>query len=252
MPLVSNFLSHPPRRIRSYVIRAGRMTGAQRHQLTCEHPCLFRLSLQSTPAEVSALQAWLQDRPFAQPLALDIGFGMGDSTVALAQCYPQYAWHGVDVYPPGVGRLLHLAQKANLPNLRVIEGDSWTVLECLADATIYLTTSFFPDPWPKQRHHKRRLIQSGFADLLAQKTTVEGCWHIATDIDDYALQIRQGLANHPAWKLIQDRTHQHLEEPIDPSLVDSRLMRPPTKFAARAIREGRRIHSLAYTRRAIG
>jgi tRNA (guanine-N7-)-methyltransferase len=126
----------------------------------------------------------------AAELVFEIGFGMGDSLAAMAVQYPERDYIGIDVHPPGIGTLLREIKTRDLSNLRVMQGDAVQVLAtCFADADIDRIQVYFPDPWHKKRHHKRRLIQPPFVDLMAQKLRMGGIVHLATDWENYAQQM---------------------------------------------------------------
>lgn len=245
----------PPQSIiRSFVLRTGRMTHGQRDSLTKArntHEGLTQIPYNDLWPPTEAQQQWIEHLHLAiakhgnKPLALDVGFGMGDGTIGLATQFPHRLWLAIDVHPPGVGRLLSLMKKAQINNIHVCEGDANTLLsQAIADSALSFCTSFFPDPWPKKRHHKRRLIQENFARLLAQKMKTGGLWHIATDWYEYALQMNDTLIaltdphQKPLWQII---------DPSDPDIARA-IYRPPTKFAIRATKEGREINTMVLRR----
>jgi tRNA (guanine-N7-)-methyltransferase len=126
---------------------------------------------------------------------VEIGFGMGHVTVELARTYPEYNYLGIEVYPPGVGRVLNAIHTMNLENLRVIQADAAQVLESMIPAeSIHGFHIFFPDPWPKKKHHKRRLLQAGFLHTIAGRLQPGGCFYAVTDWEDYAEQILEAVA----------------------------------------------------------
>jgi len=180
---------NPPERrrpIRSFVRREGRITGAQQRALDT---LWERFGVAADiPLELNAL--------FGReaPRVLEIGFGDGEALVCMAQAHPEIDYLGIEVHRPGVGHLLQRAAALELINLRVLCADAVTVLEqqvpahCLDRVQI-----FFPDPWPKKRHHKRRLIQPEFVALLARRLKTGGHLHLATDWADYAEQMLEVL-----------------------------------------------------------
>lgn len=167
--------------IRSYVIRSGRITPSQEKALAELWP-RYGLDLEQ------GLQAL--DHAFAnpqQPLILEIGFGMGDSLVEMAGRFPQQNFIGIEVHVAGVGRLVNEAAKRELHNLRVFCADAIDVLQdCIADGSLSRLQLFFPDPWHKSRHHKRRIVQPAFIELAARKLQHDGVLHMATDWQPYA------------------------------------------------------------------
>ena len=188
--------SHPP--IRSYVLRQGRVSSAQRRAVDT------LLSVYGIAYAPSALDF---EQVFGRraPTILEIGFGMGETTAQIAQAHPQNNYLGIDVHTTGVGSLLKLIAEQGLPNLRLIQHDAVEVLEhMIAPAALAGAHIFFPDPWPKKRHHKRRLIQPAFVALLASRLAAGAYLHAATDWEEYAQQIldvfaaEHGLANTAA------------------------------------------------------
>jgi tRNA (guanine-N7-)-methyltransferase len=215
------------RPIRSYVLRQGRTTPAQKRaldQLAPKYLVPFRPGLIS-PEEVFRRAA---------PLVLEIGSGMGETTAAIAQAHPEADFIAVEVHGPGVGSLLNRIEALQLRNLRVIRHDAVDVLDkMIADASLAAIHLFFPDPWPKKRHHKRRLVQPGFAALAARKLAPGGTLHAATDWPDYA--------EHMSIVFLQEPLLQR----VDKGLVE----RPSTKFEARGKRLGNPISDLYWRRR---
>ena len=186
-------LHHRP--IRSYVLRQGRMSPAQ----TRAYDSLgarFMVPFQSaTPLNYAALFG--RDAP----TLVEIGFGMGESTAAIAAMLPGKNFIGIEVHTPGVGALLKLAGEKNLGNLKIIQHDAVEVItQMIGDESLAGIHIFFPDPWPKKRHHKRRLIQPELVKLLVQKLAVDGYLHLATDWEDYALQMLTVLHAEPNLK----------------------------------------------------
>ena len=184
----------PPRSVRSYVRRRGRMTPAQRRALA-RHLPVYGLPAER-PCDLS--------RAFGReaPRSAEIGFGMGDSLLRMAAASPDRDFLGVEVHEPGIGRLLHRMVELGLTNLRVIRGDAVPVLRtCLPERSLHLVCLFFPDPWPKKRHHKRRLVDPAFVRLVASRLVPGGRFLLATDWPPYAehmlevLEAEPGLAN---------------------------------------------------------
>jgi len=190
------------RDIKSYVLREGRITPGQKRALK-EHWSEFGLDIEDG----------LLDSPFpkTQEMVLEIGFGMGDSLFEMASLYADQNFIGVEVHRPGVGHLLQLAAEMELKNLRVFRADSKDVLnQCVLDHSLDKVQIFFPDPWHKKKHNKRRLINNDFVDLLAEKLKHGGVLHIATDWAPYAEVILEVMQNWTTCK-IPDRAETKYE-----------------------------------------
>lgn len=213
------------------MLRQGRLTEAQRRALA------DLLPIYGVPFAASVLDL---DRLFgrAAPKILEIGFGMGETTAAIAQAHPENDYLGVEVHSPGVGSLLRRIAALRLANLRVIRHDAAEVLEqMVAPGTLDGIHVFFPDPWPKKRHHKRRLLQPAFAALLASRLKPGAALHIATDWEDYAQQMLGVLSAEPALRNTALRFAQRPET------------RPLTKFERRGLTLGHRVWDLVFRRR---
>ena len=209
------------RPIRSYVLRQGRTTPAQARALETLFP---KYGIAFSSEKISS----------ARPLVLEIGSGMGDTTVEIAAARPEVDFVAVEVHGPGVGSLLKQIDARGLKNLRVIRHDAIEVLEnMVADESLAALHLFFPDPWPKKRHHKRRMVQPAFAALAGRKLKVGGILHAATDWPDYAEQIAAVFAAN------------ELFEPAESAFV----RRPVTKFESRARRLGHPVRDLLFRRR---
>ncbi|GGC08848.1 tRNA (guanine-N(7)-)-methyltransferase [Marinobacterium zhoushanense] len=170
----------PMRQVRSFVVRAGRMTEGQERALKENWP-VYGLELDGGMLDFSSL---FGDQ---RPVVLEIGFGMGDSLIEMARLSPEKGFIGIEVHPPGVGRLLARARDEGLENIRVFCDDAIEVLaRCIPDASLDCLQLFFPDPWPKKRHHKRRIVQPEFAQTIRQKLRIGGTFHMATDWQNYA------------------------------------------------------------------
>ena len=214
-----------PANIRSYVFRQGRMTIAQKRGLE---------SLWKQYGITADNRNWEAVFVRHAPLALEIGCGYGEATAHLARHYPQYNYVALEVYPPALGALLNKLAAAQIDNVRVIRADAAEVLlSMFEDSQLYCARIFFPDPWQKRKHHKRRLINAAFARLLAQKIMRGGYIHCATDWADYAKQMRAVFAACDNFA-IADKSHYP--------------PRPPTRFAGRAAVAGRAVSDLFYTR----
>lgn len=171
------------------------------------------------------------------PTILEIGFGMGETTTAIAQAHPEHNYLGVEVHSPGVGSLLKQIDEHGLSNLRIVQHDAVEVVEnMLAPACLAGIHVFFPDPWPKKRHHKRRLIQPPFVDLLATRLAPGGYLHLATDWEEYAQQMLEVAQAEPALA--------NLAEGFAPRPDH----RPLTKFEARGRRLGHAVWDVLFQR----
>jgi len=173
------------------------------------------------------------------PLLLEIGFGMGHALLAAAQRHPEWNCIGVEVYRPGIGALLNAVADAELENVRIVEGDARNVLaNMIAEGTLTRVMVFFPDPWPKSKHHKRRLINAEFAALVASRLIPGGELHVATDWEHYASSMQAVLGAQPGLESLSPPgqfAHRNEE-------------RPTTRFEARGVRLGHRVCDLAYRR----
>ena len=210
--------SHPS--IRSFVLRQGRVSNAQRRAVDT------LLSVYGIAYAPGALEF---ERMFGRraPMILEIGFGMGETTGRIAQAHPENNYLGVEVHTPGVGSLLKLIAEGGLTNLRLIQHDAVEVLEhMIAPAALAGAHIFFPDPWPKKRHHKRRLIQPGFVALLASRLAPGAYLHAATDWEEYAEQILAVFAADPALANTA------------PGFAPRPDYRPQTKFESRGLKLG--------------
>jgi tRNA (guanine-N7-)-methyltransferase len=222
-----------PRRIRSFVLRAGRTTAAQERALEQLWPA-FGLDLPHSSLDLA--------RAFgrAAPRCLEIGFGAGEVIGSLAEANPNIDYLGVEVHRAGVGRLLLRAEQSSLRNLRVICHDAVEVLrDCIPDASFDEILVFFPDPWHKKRHHKRRLIEASFAGLLAAKLSPGGILRLATDWEEYAQQMLTVCNEEPMLQTLS----------ADSTYVPRPGFRPPTRFERRGERLGHGVWDLAYSRR---
>jgi tRNA (guanine-N7-)-methyltransferase len=216
------------RSIRSYVLRQGRVTSAQRRA----HDEL--MPVYGVPFEPALLDL---DRLFgrAAPRILEIGFGMGETTAMIAQAHPENDYLGVEVHTPGVGGLLKRVAEQNLKNVRIVQHDAVEVLQqMIAPAALDGVHLFFPDPWPKKRHHKRRLIQPAFVALLASRMKPEADVHAATDWEDYARQMLEVLSAEPSLKNTASGFTARPET------------RPETKFESRGLKLGHRVWDLVF------
>lgn len=219
----------PLRTVHSFVIRAGRMTEAQQAARDRMWPqCGLEVAGGALdPAVVFGRKA---------PLVLEIGFGMGQSLAAMAKAAPERNFIGVEVHPPGIGNLLKLVEQEQLTNVRVYQADAKVVLEkCIADGMLDCIQIFFPDPWHKKRHHKRRLIQREFIDELRPKLATGGILHLATDWEPYAVQMMDVLTDCPYFRNC-NRERQYA----------THHDRPTTKFEQRGQKLGHGVWDLIF------
>ena len=245
---VSPEQQHPPRRIRSFVLRAGRITAAQQRALDELWP---RYGLDLPEAQPPSA-AGEPGRPFAldavfgrhAPRSLEIGFGNGDNLVGLATAHPERDFIGVEVHRAGVGHLLLGAAAAGLSNLRVICHDAVEVLEHgIAPAALDEVLILFPDPWHKKRHNKRRLIQAALVTKLAARLKPGGYLHCATDWQPYAEQILQVLGEQPLLRNTAAASHPELA-----GYAPKPHYRPLTKFENRGIKLGHGVWDVVFER----
>lgn len=220
------------RRIRSFVLRTGRMTGGQQRAYDGLWP---RFGLERKQGLINP------ERLFgnAAPVVLEIGFGMGDSLAQMAQESPDQNFIGIEVHRPGVGRLLYLVEQAENTNLRVYCDDAVEVLKsCIPDQSLQRLQLFFPDPWHKKRHNKRRIVQPDFMALVRKKLAIGGVFHAATDWEPYAEHMLEVMAQVPGFKN-QAGQGQYSEKPD---------YRPETKFERRGERLGHGVWDLLFER----
>jgi tRNA (guanine-N7-)-methyltransferase len=228
------------RRIRSFVLRAGRVTAAQERALTELWPA-YGLEFNDGPIDLDAAFGQAPSRG-AAPRCLEIGFGAGEVIGALAQINPHIDYLGIEVHRSGVGRLLLRVDQLKLKNVRVVCHDAVEVLEAaIQDDSFDEILVFFPDPWHKKRHHKRRLIDSEFAVLLADKMRSGGILRLATDWQEYAEQM---LAVCNATLKLESLSP-------DATYVARPEFRPATRFERRGARLGHAVWDLAYVKRAL-
>ena len=184
----------PLRKIQSFVRRSGRLSKAQRTGLN-ELWSTYGVNLDNKTINLDEL--------FIKPqnVTLEVGFGNGDSLLEMALQQPQNNFLGIEVYEAGIGRLINEANKKKIDNLKIIKGDAVEILKNnIKDNSISCLQLFFPDPWHKKKHHKRRIIQTSFLDTLKNKLINGGIVHIVTDWEDYAEHIMETMENHPDFK----------------------------------------------------
>lgn len=218
------------RRVRSFVLRQGRMTHGQDRAL---QELLPRYAVPEGPVDFQALFGRDARR------TLEIGFGDGHNLAELARRHPEQDFLGCEVHRPGVGRLLLGIEADKLANVRVYPDDAIPFLkERVADASLDAILIYFPDPWPKKRHHKRRLIQADTAGLFASKLKTGGTLQLATDWEDYAGHALEALNACPAFR----------NRAADGGCVPRPAERPETKFERRGLTLGHRVFDLIFTK----
>ena len=218
------------RPIRSFVLRQGRVSNAQRRAHDTLLP-QFGIPYSTQPLDL--------DQIFGRgaPKVLEIGFGMGETTATIAAQHPGNDYLGIEVHTPGVGSLLKRIAELGLTNVRVIQHDAVEVLrDMIAPDTFDAMHIFFPDPWPKKRHHKRRLLQPEFVALLASRMKPGAYLHVATDWQDYAEQVLAVLSGEPA---LANTAHDYAPRPD---------YRPQTKFESRGLKLGHGVWDVIFRR----
>lgn len=220
------------RRVRSFVRRPGRITAAQQGALTRLMPA-YGIPFSETRIDL--------DAAFGRraPRVLDVGFGDGEALLTLAANNPGVDFLGVEVHEPGIGHLLVLLEKAGLTNVRIVDRDVVDVVaSMIPDASFDTVNVFFPDPWPKKRHHKRRLVQGAFVGEIARILRQHGVFHLASDWPPYVEHAHEALAAEP----------RLVEAAPDPDLEGVVLTRPATKFERRGMRLGHEVADLYFRR----
>ena len=226
----NNWQAEHPRSIRSFVLRQSHMTAAQQRAIDTLWDS-FGIDYQATPADLNARFG------SSRPKILEIGFGMGTATAEIARRLPETDFLAIDVHGPGVGNLLKLIEENHLENIRVMRHDAVEVVEnMLQDGSLDGIHIFFPDPWHKKRHHKRRLIQAPFIAKLLPKLKTGGYIHLATDWEEYAQQMLEVLSSFDS---LQNTAADYAPTPD---------YRPETKFEARGKRLGHGVWDLVFKR----
>ncbi|MGH1462577.1 MAG: tRNA (guanosine(46)-N7)-methyltransferase TrmB [Neptuniibacter sp.] len=222
------------RTVKSFVLRAGRMTEGQQKSMESVWPQMG-LNLENgmlNLADVFGREA---------PVVLEIGFGMGDSLIEMAKDQPEKNYIGIEVHRPGVGRILSNAEKADLSNIRVFCDDAIEVLaQCIPDESLDCIQLFFPDPWHKKRHHKRRIVQPEFAQTLRKKLKVGGVFHMATDWENYAEHMMEVMSAAEGYQNVAGES-KYSPQPE---------WRPVTKFQKRGERLGHGVWDLMFEKTA--
>ena len=218
--------------IRSFVHRRSHITPSQQAAIDILMP---KWSVSYQPGLLNATQAFGR----SAPLILEIGFGMGETTAKIAAARPNDNFLGVEVFNAGVGAMLKRIDETGLQNIRIIQHDAVEVVrDMIAPDSLAGVHIYFPDPWPKKRHHKRRLIQPPFVQLLASRIAPGGYFHCATDWENYAEQMLEVLSGEP---LLQNTCEAYAPRPD---------YRPQTKFETRGLRLGHGVWDLIFTRKA--
>jgi tRNA (guanine-N7-)-methyltransferase len=226
--------TRPHGHIRSFVLRQGRVSNAQ---LRYHEEMMPKVGIPYRAAPLDLVTAFGR----AAPTVLEIGFGMGETTATIAKAHPESDYLGIEVHTPGVGSLLKLIAEGNLTNLRVIQHDAVEVVrDMIAPGALAGIHVFFPDPWPKKRQQKRRLIQPDFVALLASRLAPGGYFHCATDWEEYAQQMLEALTGEP----LLENTAQGFAPRPD--------YRPLTKFEQRGLRLGHGVWDVVFRRRETG
>lgn len=214
--------------VRTFKPRRSRITPTAQRALH-DHADLL-LPLADEPIDRAAI--WGPD----VPLVVEIGFGDGRATVAIAANEPNVGVLAIDVHTPGLGEALARLADAGTRHVRLMEADAIVVLErMIPPDSLIGVRSFFPDPWPKARHHKRRLVQPAIVELVRTRLVIGGTWHLATDWEEYATAMQECFALAPGWT---------------GGVIDRPEGRPVTRYEARALREGRAITDLVFRRTA--
>lgn len=223
------------RRIRSFVRREGRLTKGQEKAI---EECWSTMGIDFAQQRLDWKQVFGNDNP----VVLEIGFGMGASLVEMAKNAPEKNFIGIEVHSPGVGACLASAQEAGVTNLRVMCHDAVEVFEhMIPDNSLITLQLFFPDPWHKKRHHKRRIVQLGFAEMVRQKLMIsEGVFHMATDWENYAEHMIEVMNEAPGFENIA----------TDGDFIPRPDERPLTKFEARGHRLGHGVWDIKFRRNA--
>ena len=220
------------RKIRSFVKREGRLTKAQARALEL-HWDTFGLN--HSDGKIDPKLVFANDNP----IVLEIGFGMGKSLVEMARNAPELNFIGIEVHRPGVGACIALAEEQEVTNLKVYEHDAIEILaDCIPDSTLTRVQLFFPDPWHKKKHHKRRIVQADFVETIRQKLTADGVFHMATDWENYAECMLEDMNSAAGYENVS-QTNDYVPRP------DSR---PLTKFENRGQRLGHGVWDIQFKR----
>ena len=218
-----------PRTVKSFVIRAARLTPGQKRALEELYP-VYGVPFPPAPDLAQLF-------PDADRRVVEIGFGNGEATLEIARNFPRTGFLGLEVHPPGVGHLLNGIYGEGLANLRVLRHDAVEVVAALADASADAFHVFFPDPWPKKKHHKRRLLTPTFLSALARVLKPGGIFYFASDWEEYALEVLAALESLPEFENVFERWAEGVS------------WRPSTRFERRGLAERRPIRELQFRKR---
>lgn len=225
----SNSNHHYTRKIRSFVLRQGRITKAQKHALEKLWP---RFGIERANTVLDLQQLFSNDAP----TTLEIGFGNGASLAEMAINAPERNFVGIEVHPPGIGNLLRLIGEQQLKNIRILDDDAVEILQQRITAeALDRVQLYFPDPWHKKKHHKRRIVNAEFVSLVASRLQANGVFHMATDWEHYALHMEQIMLASTEFKSCFDTTFA--PRPSD---------RPLTKFEQRGLKLGHGVWDLIF------
>ena len=221
------------RTVRSFVKREGRLTKGQAAAL---ENFWSQMGLNHQDGEIDCFQLFGNNNP----ITLEIGFGMGKSLVEMAKNAPETNFIGIEVHRPGVGACIATAQEEGVSNLKVYEHDAIEILaDCIPNQSLTTVQLFFPDPWHKKKHHKRRIVQPEFVETIRQKLKVGGVFHMATDWENYAECMLEDMQSSPGYQNLSE-TDDYVPRP------DSR---PLTKFEQRGHRLGHGVWDLQFARK---
>ncbi|MBM6700420.1 tRNA (guanosine(46)-N7)-methyltransferase TrmB [Bifidobacterium pullorum subsp. saeculare] len=259
---------HPMHRVLSFVRRSARLD-ARLQRAWDAYAGRYLLDLNAGEGSLDVRDGFVLDAAFAErtwgnanPLVVEIGTGQGENVVAAAAAHPELNFLAVEVYDPGIAHTLLLAGKQDLRNLRVAQVNAPELLKATADATLAEVWTFFPDPWPKKKHHKRRIVQPTLAAEVHRALAEGGVWRIATDIEDYALHVHEVMDGLDGWRnlgkltvslptghvgkgnadLARDMPHADFAES---ERFDGRIL---TNFERKGLDAGRVIHDFTYLR----
>ncbi len=231
---MSDAAQHPARAIRSFVLRQGRVSSAQQRAHDTLLP-LFGIPFAEKAIDLGAAFGR------AAPKILEIGFGMGETTAVIAKSNPDRDYLGIEVHTPGVGSLLKTIGEENITNIRIIQHDAVEVLRhMIPPGSLDGVHVFFPDPWPKKRHHKRRLLQPPLIALLASRMRPGAYLHTATDWEEYAQQMLVVLSAEPQLQNTSSDASGYAPRPA---------YRPQTKFETRGLKLGHGVWDLVFRKR---
>ncbi|MCO4798526.1 MAG: tRNA (guanosine(46)-N7)-methyltransferase TrmB [Colwelliaceae bacterium] len=220
------------RKVRSFVKREGRLTNAQARALELHWATM---GLNHQDGVIDASKVFDNDKP----VVLEIGFGMGKSLVEMAKNAPEFNFIGIEVHKPGVGACIALTQEQGVTNLKVYEHDAIEILaDCIPNESLTTVQLFFPDPWHKKKHHKRRIVSADFVESIRQKLKVGGVFHMATDWENYAECMLEDMQSASGYKNLSEN-NDYVPRP------DSR---PLTKFENRGQRLGHGVWDLQFER----